>query len=471
MENNVRINRRQILQTSIGAIAAAAAPAFLHLAKAADGFFEITAGKSKKKLYIDDAPDSELWTYNESSPGPEIRVKRGERIRVRLINNLEEPTSIHWHGIRIANNMDGVSGLTQEAVKPGDVFEYDFVVPDAGTYWYHAHNRSWNQVARGLYGTLIVEDDGPTFDRDHDLTLVVDDWRLNREGVLDVDSIGSMMDWSHGGRLGNWLTVNSQSLPNFKLNSGEPYRLRFINVSNARVFEIDPARFDAKILAYDGQPLATPIKLEYSPLLIGPAQRVDFLVIPEANKNFSIEEISRKTPFSFVNFKIQDNVSQVLKTPALLLNNLPEPDIDNAKTFNLHMSGGAMGGGGDIIYKGKKLEGGEFRTTGQVWAFNGVANLAEKPFFQVKRGETVSIEVFNDTVFIHAMHIHGHHFRIINREGSTIDEGSPWRDTFVVGPRQTTSISFLADNPGKWLLHCHMLEHAAAGMNTWFEVT
>ena len=121
--------------------------------------------------------------------------------------------------------MDGVSGLTQEAVKPGETFEYDFVVPDAGTYWYHAHNRSWNQVARGLYGTLIVEDDEPSFDRDHDLTLVVDDWRLNQEGVLDVDSIGSLMDWSHSGRLGNWLTVNGHGRPKFKLNAGEAYRL------------------------------------------------------------------------------------------------------------------------------------------------------------------------------------------------------------------------------------------------------
>lgn len=467
----MRFNRRQILQTSIGAAAMVAAPVFLQLARASDGFFELTAGKSKKKLYREDAPASDLWTYNESSPGPEIRVKRGERVRVRLINNLEEPTSIHWHGIRIANAMDGVSGLTQEAVKPGETFEYDFIVPDAGTYWYHAHNRSWNQVARGLYGALIVEDDKPAFDRDHDLTLVVDDWRLNQQGVLDVDSIGSLMDWSHGGRLGNWLTVNGRSRPEFKLNAGEPYRLRFINASNARVFEIDPARFKAKILAYDGQSLVAPSTLKYGPLLIGSAQRVDFLVVPEVDQNFAIEEVSGDTPFPFIRFEVQGTGSSVPQAPVLSPNNLPEPDLDNAKIFKLHMSGGAMGGGGDIIYQGKKLGDGEFRRTGQVWAFNGVANLAKEPFFRVKRGDTVTIETFNDTAFMHAMHIHGHHFRIIERVGSTLDEGKPWRDTFMVGPTQTTTISFVADNPGKWLFHCHMLEHAAAGMNTWFEVT
>lgn len=465
----MRFNRRQILKTSIAAAVVSTLPV-LQLARAADGFFELTAGKSKKKLYREDAPTSDLWTFNETSPGPEIRVNRGERVRVRLINNLEEATSIHWHGIRIDNAMDGVSGLTQDAVEPGETFEYDFIVPDAGTYWYHAHNRSWNQVARGLYGTLIAEDDEPTFDREHDLTLVVDDWRLNNKGVLDVDSIGSLMDWSHGGRLGNWLTVNGHGRPKYKLNAGEAYRLRFINASNARVFEIDPARFNAKILAYDGQPLEAPVTLDYKPLLIGSAQRVDFMVVPEVGKEFSIEEVSGDTPYPFIKFEVRDTASTVLKTPALVLNSLPEPDHDNAKSFKLHMSGGAMGGGGDIIYKGKKLEGREFRTTRQVWAFNGIANLADEPFFQVNRGDSVSIDVFNDTAFMHAMHVHGHHFRIIEREGSIIDEGKPWRDTFMVGPTQTTKISFVADNPGKWLLHCHMLEHAAAGMNTWFDV-
>ena len=466
----MQLNRRQILQSSIAAAAMAVAPSFTRLAKAADGFFELTAGKSTKKLYREDAPASDLWTYNQSSPGPEIRVKRGERVKVRLINNLEEATSIHWHGIRIDNKMDGVSNLTQKPVQPGETFEYDFVVPDAGTYWYHAHNRSWNQVARGLYGILIVEEDEPEFDADHDLVLVVDDWRLNREGVLDVDSIGNLRDWSHGGRLGNWLTVNSVSNPKFKLNAGEAYRLRFINTANARVFEIDPNRFEAKILAYDGQALPEPSVLEYSPLLIGTAQRVDFLVVPKAGSNFDIEEVTGDKPYPFINFEVVDKKSPILQMPALVLNKLPEPDLANTKNYKLHMSGGAMGGGGDIIYKGKKLKDDEYRTTGQVWAFNGVANIADEPFFNIERGKTVTVETFNDTAFTHAMHVHGHHFRIIARGGSKIDEGMPWRDTFLVGPGQKTKISFVADNPGKWLFHCHMLEHAAAGMNTWFEV-
>ena len=127
------------------------------------------------------------------------------------------------------------------------------------------------------------------------------------------------------------------------------------------MFEIDPSRFNAKILAYDGQPLPAPVTLDYTPLLIGSAQRVDFLVTPEANKEFSIEEVSGDTPYPFIKFEVEETSSPVLDTPALVLNSLPEPDHDNVKSFKLHMSGGAMGGGGDIIYKGKKLEGREFQ--------------------------------------------------------------------------------------------------------------
>jgi len=473
-------NRRSFLKSSAGSLGFALLPASFKASVASDGFLEIIAGPSQQKLYSGDAPDSDLWSYNDSTPGPEIRVKRGDRVKVRLVNKLEEATSIHWHGIRIANDMDGVSGLTQKAVEPGATFEYDFIVPDAGTYWYHAHNRSWNQVARGLYGALIVEGDTSDFDAEHDRTLVLDDWRLDQSGKFDTASLGSMMDWSHGGRLGNWLTVNGKSQPNYALNANESYRLRLINTSNARVLELDTKQLGAKILAYDGQSLPAVTELPYQPLLLGPAQRVDLLVVPESGIPMQLDEVSGGQAFSVASFDIvekSDNTSPIpalgmseVTMPALILNDLPEPDLENARVFKLDMTGGAMGGMGDITYKGKKLERADFRSTGQVWAFNGIANLADAPFFSVQRNDTIILDTVNNTAFLHAMHIHGHHFRVLERSGSDVDEGKPWRDTFLIGPKQTTKIAFVADNPGKWLLHCHMLEHAAAGMNTWFEV-
>ena len=464
------INRREILKTSIAGAAFLAAPYSLKIVQASPDYIGISATKTKQSLVGKDGPLSDLWLYNEETPGLELRVKRGKQVLVRLFNELDEPTTIHWHGIRIDNKMDGVPGLTQKAVMPGESFDYYFTVPDAGTYYYHSHNKTWSQVARGLYGALIVEEETEVFDKTHDLTLIIDDWRVGQDGKLYIASLGDLTDWSHGGRLGNLLTVNSKNEPTFKLNAGEDYRLRLINVANSRILEIVPNRFDAKILAYDGQSVGKPFALNYSPLLMGPAQRVDLLVTPKAGANFSIEELSSGRSYAFANFEIVGEKSTTPSTKQLPHNNIPEPDITNAKIFPLKMSGGAMRRVGEIYYNGKKLEGDDFRETGQVWAFNGVANLPKKPFFTVKQGETVIIETLNDTNFVHAMHVHGHHFRVIERSNSDIDEGKPWRDTFLIGAEQTTKIAFVADNKGKWLYHCHMLEHAAAGMITWFEV-
>lgn len=462
------ISRRDILIGFASTAASLQLPS-LALAQIEDGYFELTAGLSKQKLYLADGPESDLWTYNGSAPGPEIRVKKGERVRVNFTNNLEEPTSIHWHGIRIENAMDGVSGLTQAPVQPGESFIYDFVAPDAGSYWYHAHNKSWNQVARGLYGSLIIDDIDPLFDQDHDITLMLDDWRLAGEGTLETASLGALMDWSHGGRLGNWLTINGQSQPKKMLKKGEHYRLRLINAANARIFALDFAPLNAKALAYDGQLLREPQLLKTGPLLLGPAQRVDLLVTPESS--FTLDEISTGEAIALMAFEISGDSQSTPFSQSLHPSQLPEPDLANAQKFTLDMSGGAMGNFGDMVYNGKKLEGDDFRNTGQVWAFNGVANIAEKPFFNVATGTTIIVDVRNNTAWRHAMHVHGHHFKILNRSGTESDDGQIWRDTFLIEPQQTTQIAFVADNKGKWLLHCHMLEHAAAGMNTWFNVS
>ncbi|WP_417670020.1 multicopper oxidase family protein [Roseibium sp.] len=468
------VSRRGFLQ-GVGAAGAVSCSGFLpfRAAVASDGFFEIAAGRSEHRLYKPDAAASSLWTYNGGLPGPEIRARRGETIKVRLINNLEEGTSIHWHGIRIDNAMDGVSGLTQQAVAPGETFEYEFTSPDAGTYWYHAHNKSWNQVGRGLYGPLIIEEDTQVFDRDHDLTLLLDDWRLDQDGKLHLESFGSMMDWSHAGRLGNWLTVNGKSLPSYTLNAGEAYRLRLVNAANARILELDLAGLGARIVALDGQALEAPMDAPEGPFPLGPAQRADIIMVPKAGQALALREVSGNAPFDVAQFPVSpgstDQQSHAAM-PVLPVNSLPEPDLSKARELTLHMTGGAMGMMGAMTYKGAPLTREIMRETGQLWAFNGVANLPEQSFFAAERGETIAVTVRNDTAFAHAMHSHGHHFRILEQSLPLAPDMNTWRDTFLIAPGETTKIAFVADNPGKWLFHCHMLEHAAAGMTTWFEV-
>lgn len=460
------INRRQFVAALSGSIAGLSAQFPFRAAYAADGFLELTAGPSQHKLYREDASASDLWTYNGGLPGPEIRVKRGERVKVRLINNLEEGTSIHWHGVRIANAMDGVSGLTQDPVPPGKTFEYDFVAPDAGTYWYHAHNKSWNQVGRGLYGPLIVDEDELVFDRDHDLTLILDDWRLDQDGKLDTESFGSLMDWSHAGRLGNWLTVNGKSKPELSLNAGEAYRIRLINAANSRILEIDPEAISGEVIGYDGQALADAEKATAEALTLTPAQRVDLLVVPQAGKDLALVEVSTGERYSFAKLKVAGKAASLAQPSIPKVNTLNMPDMGIARRVELDMTGGAMGMMGPMRYNGKMLTRDDIRLTGQVWAFNGIANMDEAPLFTAAPGETILLETINNTAWPHGIHLHGHHFKVVAEDGKL----GPWRDTFLIGSQATVTVAFVADNPGKWLLHCHMLEHAAAGMTTWFHV-
>ncbi|MCJ8325338.1 MAG: multicopper oxidase family protein [Rhizobiales bacterium] len=466
--SKTKISRRNLLKASLATMAAVSLPKLV-LAMAEENVFYLTAKKSSL-LFFNGAAASELWTYNGVLSGPEIRVKQGAEITVIFENQLDEATSIHWHGIRIDNKMDGVSGLTQEAVPPGEKFTYKFVAPDAGTFWYHAHNMSWSHVARGLYGALIIDEKTPLFDPDHDITIIVDDWRLDAQGRLDVDSIGGVKEWAHSGRLGNIITVNGELRPNILLNQNETYRLRVINVANSRIIAFDINQLGAEIIAYDGQTLGSPRKTNHSPLFLGPAQRVDLMLTPKSTQNIPLSNLGDAEPYNIANFVIQENSAPIKPTPRLTRNILPIPDFTQAEFHKIIIQGGAMSRMGAPIYKGKKLTIIESMESQQIWALNGIANLDDKPMFDLKQGKTIVIDFKNDTSFRHAMHIHGHHFKIISGNGVTYDE-QLWKDTFLINPNSTIQIAFVADNLGKWLLHCHMLEHAAGGMNTWFRIT
>ena len=178
-------SRRDILK--IGAAAGLASTAPSNLFAQSNSAVPLTAREASLQLAPPDYPQTAIWGFDGSMPGPVIRVRQGGRVTRRLVNELPQATSLHWHGVRIDNAMDGVGGLTQEAVAPAASFDIDFTAPDAGTYWYHAHNRSVEQVARGLYGALVVEEpEGPDVDRDE--VLILDDWLLNPDTAqIDPD--------------------------------------------------------------------------------------------------------------------------------------------------------------------------------------------------------------------------------------------------------------------------------------------
>ncbi len=465
-------NRRRFLHTVGLAAGYSLLPGLVFAGKDKDGFTILEAREGEMQLLGEGRPATAIWGYQGTSPGPQIRVRQGDEVKVRLVNKLPQPTTIHWHGIRIDNAMDGVPGLTQKAVEPGESFDYVFKAPDAGTYWYHTHNRTWEQMARGLYGSLIVDEAGGA-DFDRDITLVLDDWRLTREGKIHEKSLGALHEWAHGGRGGNWLTVNGKDKPSFAFNAGERVRIRLINVCNATILQLAVKGMDATIIAHDGQPVA-PEPLGKKMFLLAPAQRIDLAFdVPAQSAKAALLALQDEQPLEMASFKYIPSSSPPQRRGAIMplpANPLPKGfSAADALAVELKMEGGAMGRMNSAIYKGKKTSMRDLIKARQVWALAGIAGLPEKPLFQARRGQSVIINMANDTSWAHPMHIHGFHYKVLGRNMQSI-ANAPWRDTELLMPDDKVSLGFVADNPGKWLLHCHTLEHTAAGMITWFEV-
>ncbi len=456
----MNLSRRGFLVSTAAVLAARPA-----LTQVATPGLILNAGVADVQLLPETYGKTTIWGFDATSPGPEIRVRQGARVQRTLTNNLPQATSTHWHGIRISNAMDGVAGLTQTAVPPGASFEYDFVAPDAGTYWYHAHNRSFEQVARGLYGALIVEEPEP-LDVDREEVLIFDDWRIDPETAQIDSEFGASHDTSHGGRLGNYITTNG--IYNLALDArrNERLRLRLINASNARIFALRLEGLDGWTVALDGMPLVAPQKVTDT-IFLGSAQRVDLIVdvVADVGETAHIAQLDRDETFSQVAFEVRSGGTGTKRGAPVPLPPNPHPvvDLNNARALTLRMEGGAMGGLSSATLGGESKTMREVVDSGRYWAFNGAADgLDGPPLAKLTRGEHVRITIANETAFPHVMHLHGMHFHEISETGRL----GPLRDTTLIDRGAEREIAFVANNPGQWLLHCHMLSHAASGMST-----
>lgn len=458
------LTRRGFIATAAAATAAAPAVAATPPTAKATLARILRAAPSDVRLAPGDRPLTRIWSYGGTTPGTPLRYRRGDRLAATLENRLPQDTTIHWHGLRLPNAMDGVPGLTQDAVKPGGAFDYGFDLTDAGTYWYHSHQKGWEQVARGLHGPLIVEETNPP-DVDRDLTLVLDDWRLDAQAQID-DSFGNLHDWSHAGRIGNWVTANGEVEFRQEARKGERLRLRLINAANARIFSVSLRGMDGGFVALDGQPLAAPIVMER--ITLTPAQRVDLIVDVRDEEEAVIISHERDGQYVLAAFPISGAVApRDAPAQALEPNDVPPLGaLASASRARLVMEGGAMGRLAEARLGDETMPLRDLARRGKVWAFNGRVDPPDTPILSARRGETAVIEIINDTRWPHAMHLHGHHFRRLGADGAP----GPLRDTTLVAPGDRADLAFVADNPGAWLLHCHMLEHSVAGMSTWIEV-
>ena len=433
----LHMNRRHFLAT-VSATALLPLPIF-----AAQDTWRLKAETVTQQILPTGDNATPMLGFNGSMPGPELRVRRGERVSIDVENGLDEGTAVHWHGIRLENQMDGVPMLTQELINPSDTKTYSFIPPDEGTYWYHSHYISHEQVARGMMGALIVEDETPP-DVDHDITVLMSDWRMQEDGSLS-DEFTDMHSVAHGGYMGNFARA---FLSKDEVKTGDRVRLRLINAATNRIFPIAISGVTGSIVAFDGMALPTP--RDMTNLVLAPAQRADLIVDITGPVGFDM--LTREGSYRLAELAVNGTNPDPRAGPIMALSQpaVPTP-AEPTQHLTLTMMGGAMGGRHD---------------GDNIWAFNNMSDLQADPFGSFQKGETVRITLANDTSFPHGIHLHGHHFYEVGENGALGD----LRDTTLVNANESRDIICVFDNPGRWMLHCHMLSHAVGGMRTWVNV-
>jgi FtsP/CotA-like multicopper oxidase with cupredoxin domain len=357
--------------------------------------------------------------YDGAVPGPVLRVRRGEELKVQLVNETATPTAIHWHGVRVPNAMDGTS-LTQKPVAPGGSFDYRFVPPDAGTFWYRASPRTAQN--RALHGLLTVQETSAAeIDEDMALILAGADDKLTANGVASLD-------------IGIW--------PNYRL------RLRLANATE-RLVTLGIPDHPMQVVAIDGQP-AEPFLARGSRITLSPGNRADVLVDavmkPASIAPITLHQGDTVRPLGrlvYADGKVPPGATMPDGYAGRPVRPLPANPLPERMDFR-----GAQRA--DVPIEARSTE------------------VPARPLFAVKRGRTVMLALPNKSDAPIVTHIHGHAVRLLD----ALDDGwKPfWLDTILCPPRQTTRVAFVADNPGKWLIDARAIGSETSSL-TWFEVS
>jgi FtsP/CotA-like multicopper oxidase with cupredoxin domain len=411
--------------------------------------FDIVAAPARVALAGKAA--TEVWAYNGQVPGPELRVRLGETVRVRFTNHLPQATTIHWHGVRVPNDMDGVPTATRPAIEPGGSFVYEFTPKDAGTFWYHPHHRSSEQVERGLYGVLVVEDATPS-PYQQDAVWILDDWLLTPEQQVEP-AFNTMHDLAHDGRWGNLITINGRTNTVLALKPGSRIRLRLLNAANGRVFLPDFGALKPNVIAMDGLYSRAPFPLDRPE--IAPGNRMDLDITVPSKVALDVPVIDRYWPTA-------PNPLAVIRVDG-------EPVATPGFRSPAHAHVPRYEGGMEVPIAAEFLfnarRGGTF---GIEWTINGHAfpDHAHVPLALQKWSR---VRFTNMSPRIHPIHLHGMFFHVLARNGALLDEPF-FRDTVLVHPHEIVDVGVVPLEAGEWMMHCHILEHAEAGMMTMLDV-
>jgi FtsP/CotA-like multicopper oxidase with cupredoxin domain len=394
--------------------------------------------------------DTRAWGYGGQVPGPVIEAQVGDVLEVRFTNRLREPTSIHWHGLRLPAAMDGTD-MVQQPIAPGDSFTYRFRLPDAGTFWYHPHVDETTQVERGLYGALIVRGPGEP-ELDGERVLVLDDVALDGDGQIKPP--GWWIE-QHDGRQGGTRLVNGRQEPELTMAAGQVERWRIVNAASARYVRLSIGGRPFTILGTDGGLIEAPVAVQE--VLLVPGDRIDLAVGPftegelldVASLRYDRRTFARPKDERFATLRVGPAAPSRAAITARLRDIEPLAGLDAAPTREVHL------GVRPSLRSGVKF------------VVNGQPHHRDHP---VKVGELQVWDVVNDTLMDHPFHLHGFFFQVLAVNGQRPPFRS-WEDTVNVPPRSRVKIAWMPDDRvGEWMYHCHILEHHASGMMGHFQV-
>lgn len=415
------------------------------------------------------------WTYTGTVPATEIRLRKGRYLEATVRNGLPQETTVHWHGLAIPNDMDGVPVLTQPAIAPGASFDYRFTVPDAGTYYLHSHVGT--QLDRGMYGPLIVEDPDDGADYDDELVVVLDDWidgtgttpdavaaNLRREGMkpmagpLVVDATRPLGE-DGGDVTYPYFLVNGRAAVDphaVDYRSGQRIRLRIINAGADTAFRVGLPGVALDLTHTDGFPV---VEERTDSVILGMGERVDavltvtdpvpIVAAPEGKQGHALLNlrVDGRLPSADVTRFVTAlragapvNTATLVAAPEVML---PERDPDT--TIELTLAG---------------------PMAGYTWPINGKLYDPPHDGIELENGQRVRVRFVNRSMMFHPMHLHGHTFQVERTPGP-----GPRKDTVLVPPRETVTMDFDATNPGRWIVHCHNDYHLGGGMATFFTYT
>ncbi len=402
---------------------------------------EVTLSAGKATTSFLAGKKATAFAYNGSLPGPLLKAKVGDEVIVHFRNALSEPTTIHWHGLRISDQMDG-SPRVQTPVKPGEEFTYQFKVPDAGTFWYHPHIRTDVQLEMGLYGAIVVVDPkkDPVYDAER--FLMLDDIRLESDGTI---SPTSDMDGMMAGRFGNMLLTNGRPAKEAheSVEQGTVERWRVVNTANARTLQLGVEGASFRVIATDGGLLPEPYTTSRLTVAIG--QRYDLEVTYDrpgqtkllnyvASTDSNGKTTEQAVPSFVVDVAERVRVPREIAWPSIVM---PDRQADAQATITLDVT--------------------QDSTMGTQWTLNGKSD-SMTPLFTWPQGATVGITIVNKVATEHPFHLHGQFFEILDARQPGL------KDVVLVPPSGKVSIRAFIDNPGHWMTHCHILEHSELGM-------